>query len=306
MPFMQRQERVERDGDDNDTVSYLLTTAKRTFLPRLVSYFECTILPTSGSTGSDIHRDIPRDIQDAVVALEQATEALLNDTKTIDNNPDIVEKEDTVKTTPLWNEACIAIGVTSEHHRTDIMPGWGLGGDGNPLKPGNGVLSYGLHTDDGSAWANRSQYKGFAPSKIAAGDTVGCGIDYRTNTVFYTLHGQFLGHAHSLPCDDDTATQVDFYPTIGLDSHDAVESNFGLHQPFLFDLAGYCMNDPPAFEKKEMQPWKSPQELQKEQEHELRQKQSKALQAKKHAKSRRFSFRKLFSKRRHQRTVTAQ
>jgi hypothetical protein len=131
----------------------------------------------------------------------------------------------------IWDTECIAIGLaSSEFPLKDTMPGW---------KPDS--LAY--HSDDGSAWASRQRRCAYAP-KFGVGDVVGCGIDYRIGTVFYTLNGNFLGHASVI--SDAALQSVDWYPTIGLDSHDFVQCNFGFAEPFSFDLFRYCQEEPPT------------------------------------------------------------
>ena len=132
--------------------------------------------------------------------------------------------------TAMWDAPCIAVGLAGhDFPMKDTMPGWKQ-------------QSFGYHSDDGTAWANQLKSTGYA-KKFGVGDVVGCGIDYRAGgTVFYTLNGEFLGHASSL---SDKELSMDWYPSIGLDSHDCVQCNFGFDKPFVFDLLKYCQDAPP-------------------------------------------------------------
>ena len=123
------------------------------------------------------------------------------------------------------NRECVAVGLSTyrfEMHRR--LPGWDS-------------WSFGYHGDDGFAFHHTSGGIKYGPT-FGAGSVVGCGIDYHCRRVFYTLNGQFLGYA---PGGVLTAEQLalDWFPTVGLDSHAAVQCNFGRDpdKPFGFDLA---------------------------------------------------------------------
>jgi len=180
------------------------TNGTLSFLPRLVSYYEIKITNAPLSTGDDEH-------------FPDAT------------NPTSKSDPSTDKSA-VWDAPCIAVGLAGyDFPVKDTMPGWNQ-------------RSFGYHSDDGTAWANELKSTGYAKT-FGVGDVVGCGIDYRTGgTVFYTLNGEFLGHASSLS-DDELG--MDWYPSIGLDSHDCVQCNFGFDKPFVFDLVKYCQDSPP-------------------------------------------------------------
>ena len=62
------------------------------------------------------------------------------------------------------------------------MPGW--------LR--NGAPTWGYHGDDGKAFANTDctgeKYSvGYGP-----GDTIGCGVNFKDGTIFYTKNGTLL------------------------------------------------------------------------------------------------------------------
>jgi hypothetical protein len=130
-----------------------------------------------------------------------------------------------------WSSECIAIGLANKDYpMKDTMPGWKS-------------LSYGYHSDDGSTFGDGKRQIQYGP-KFGLGDVVGCGLDYRTGTVFYTLNGIFLGHASVVA--EEALIAVDWYPTVGFDSPECAVMNFGFHKPFVFDLLKYCQEDPPA------------------------------------------------------------
>jgi hypothetical protein len=62
---------------------------------------------------------------------------------------------------------------------------------------------------------------------------IGCGLDYTTASIFYTLNGKFLGPAFHLDSDE---LQLDWYPTVGVDTNSLIQCNFGTDRPFCFNL----------------------------------------------------------------------
>lgn len=116
---------------------------------------------------------------------------------------------------------CIAIGLSSEKFNvTNKMPGWDK-------------FSYGYHGDDGGIFhANGDMLRRYGP-KFGVGDTVGCGIDYATRGIFFTLNGLFLGYAWL-----DLDLKQKLFPTIGIDTNCPVQVNFGT-SPFHFDLRNH-------------------------------------------------------------------
>mmetsp|Transcript_28567 Transcript_28567/g.53740 ORF Transcript_28567/g.53740 Transcript_28567/m.53740 type:complete len:315 (-) Transcript_28567:167-1111(-) len=144
--------------------------------------------------------------------------------KIVEAPEDVSSKKEEKDSSTKWSEACISIGLATKNYpMNDSMPGW---------KPN----SFGYHSDDGSTFGNCVRQASYGPT-FGVGDVVGCGLDYETRTLFYTLNGKFLDVAATL--DEKMLTEEDWYPTIGLDSHDGVECNFG-GQPFVFDLQNYC------------------------------------------------------------------
>mmetsp|Transcript_14990 Transcript_14990/g.42350 ORF Transcript_14990/g.42350 Transcript_14990/m.42350 type:complete len:641 (+) Transcript_14990:518-2440(+) len=119
---------------------------------------------------------------------------------------------------------CVAVGVATESFPLySRMPGWDR-------------MSFGYHGDDGGIFhASGNMLSKFGPS-FGAGDTVGCGIDYVAQSIFYTLNGEFLGHAWKHL--DWELLQNKLYPVVGVDTNNPLWINFG-QSKFQFDLATY-------------------------------------------------------------------
>ena len=123
----------------------------------------------------------------------------------------------------------IAIGLTLHSFDWEnALPGWGS-------------QSYGYHGDTGATMRNDKKKIDYGPS-FGAGDVVGCGIDYDTRCIFFTLNSKFLGNAFVLTSDQ--LKNGSWIPTVGLDSHVAVQYN--VQGPFTFDLRQYCEDEPPV------------------------------------------------------------
>ena len=113
----------------------------------------------------------------------------------------------------------VAVGLSSSRFLSDHrLPGWDF-------------ESYGYHGDDGNIFHGRGSQVGAYGPTFSIGDTVGCGINYKTKSIFFTVNGKFLGNAF-----DDVVG--DWYPTVGIDSNCDVTFNFG-RVPFQFNLPRY-------------------------------------------------------------------
>jgi len=120
---------------------------------------------------------------------------------------------------------CIAVGLSRKRFNIYLkMPGWDH-------------LSYGYHSDDGGVFHNRGDtLRPYGPI-FTSGDTVGCGIDYIKQAIFFTLNGSFLGYAWK----DVNIDDYEWYPTVGVDSYNPLQINFG-NVPFVFDLSHFIVN----------------------------------------------------------------
>ena len=122
---------------------------------------------------------------------------------------------------------CVAVGVATRNFQFQSrMPGWDQ-------------LSYGYHGDDGGIFhSSGGMLKQFGP-KYGPGDTVGCGIDYISKGIFYTLNGAFLGYAWEDLSDD--LLLEDLYPVVGIDTNSPIHLNFGSVDSgaFQFNLSNF-------------------------------------------------------------------
>ena len=117
---------------------------------------------------------------------------------------------------------CVAVGLATKAFELKRLPGW----DND---------SYGYHGDDGAIFHGRGrQLATYGPS-FGAGDTVGCGVDYESRSIFFTLNGKYHGTAFG---GIDLADGQILYPTVGIDAAVNVTFNFG-REKFKFDLYSY-------------------------------------------------------------------
>ncbi|KAJ0587905.1 putative transcription factor interactor and regulator LisH family [Helianthus annuus] len=112
----------------------------------------------------------------------------------------------------------VAIGFTTEGFNLRRQPGW----EAN---------SFGYHGDDGLLYRGQGKGEDFGP-KYTTGDTVGGGINYASQKLFFTKNGQVVGTV-----EKDVKGRL--YPTIAVHSqNEEVSVNFG-KDPFLFDIKAY-------------------------------------------------------------------
>jgi hypothetical protein len=120
-----------------------------------------------------------------------------------------------VRVIQLSLNGTVAIGVANVDYSNISQPGWDK-------------ISYGYHSDDGMKFHNSGTPCGHYGEPFGVGDTVGCGVNYNDNTIFYTKNGKYLGTAH------DGIDERANIPTVGLD-HASVQVIFD-ESKFVFDI----------------------------------------------------------------------
>ncbi|KAF0541742.1 SPRY-domain-containing protein [Gigaspora margarita] len=101
----------------------------------------------------------------------------------------------------------IGIGFCEKEADLNRMPGWDYG-------------SLGYHGNDGKFFCCSGYGDPYGPS-FSTGDTIGCCLNFKNNTVFYTKNGINLGIAFR-------NLKETVYPCVGLRSQGgSIEVNFG-------------------------------------------------------------------------------
>jgi len=190
--------------------------------PCLVAYYEVTILPKQESqepplpSASSSSNNIT-----SRAAFTAAIAALGRDND--DQNED-VNGTNANLTPSSFHKECVAVGLSTKSFDTQHkMPGWDK-------------HSYGYHGDDGGIFhAGGNTIHKIGPT-FGVNDTVGCGIDYKAKSVFFTLNGKFLVFAFTQL--SVSTLRKGLYPTVGVDTNCPLFINFG-EKPFEFDLASF-------------------------------------------------------------------
>jgi hypothetical protein len=113
----------------------------------------------------------------------------------------------------------IGIGFCTENVSLSKLPGWEQ-------------ESWGYHGDDGNIFCCQGTRKLYGP-KFNTDDTIGCGVNFRNNTAFFTRNGQYLGVA----CRDINKGRL--YPVVGMKKvSEHIRVNFG-QKGFYFDIDHY-------------------------------------------------------------------
>ena len=220
-------------------------------LSSLVSYFEVNILSKpkpqqdhSMQQSSVEHVDQEQEFQ--VQASESLDESFLHvfeDALSMDATYTDEEKQTWPTTgaegTEQQHPPVIAIGIGTpefleQHDDADIQ-------DNEPTMPGWDPHSIAYHGDDGALFGLQTQQVQYGPT-FGPGDTIGCGLDYRHERVFFTKNAVFLGYGQ-LPLTMASLSQK-WKPTVGFDVNAQEEETpppiqFNLQGPFQFDLPAF-------------------------------------------------------------------
>ncbi|CAG8580923.1 7314_t:CDS:10 [Paraglomus occultum] len=115
-------------------------------------------------------------------------------------------------------EGFIGIGFCGKSVQLNRLPGWEN-------------MSWGYHGDDGHLFCCSGTGKPYGP-QFTTGDVIGCCVNFRDGTAFYTKNGAILGTAFR-------DLKGVLYPSIGLRTpNESVEVNFG-HKEFKFAIDHY-------------------------------------------------------------------
>ena len=121
----------------------------------------------------------------------------------------------------------VAIGMTQNQAAVkNWWPGWPQDG---------GYKSYGYHSDDGNLFGPQFFGKSLkAFKKCHYGDTIGCGLDVRASTIFYTRNGKLIGAPF-------TNASGRLFPCVGL-RNARLKINF--NGPFQYEEMNRPMREP--------------------------------------------------------------
>ncbi|KAI8369692.1 CTLH/CRA C-terminal to lish motif domain-containing protein [Blakeslea trispora] len=102
--------------------------------------------------------------------------------------------------------------------------------------PGWEENSWGYHGENGQIFSGPGTGKNYGP-RYGTGDIIGCGVDFRDMSAFYTKNGIYLGTAFR------KIKEVGLYPFVGFKTcGEQIEANFGT-KPFKFDIQQWMMNE---------------------------------------------------------------
>ncbi|EIE90354.1 hypothetical protein RO3G_15065 [Rhizopus delemar RA 99-880] len=117
----------------------------------------------------------------------------------------------------------IGIGLCRNINSLDRLPGWE-------------EHSWGYYGHNGHISSGPGTEKPYGP-RFSTGDVVGCGIDFRDMSAFYTKNGVHLGTAFK------NIKDANVFPFIGFKTTgEKVMTNFG-SKPFKFDIRQYVLNE---------------------------------------------------------------
>jgi len=214
-PIVTKIEQIQSNG--RKEVIYTMNVT-----PRLLAYFEITL----------ILRDESQEPSSLSPLQSQSMYSVRNSTL----------RENLTEPELRLSSDCVAIGLsTGGFNPSSKMPGWDR-------------FSYGYHGDDGGIFHAGGVMVRKYGRTFGVGDTVGCGINYANQGIFFTLNGEFLGYGWT---GINLTDQL--YPTVGIDTHNPIEINFG-SRPFAYDtspfsdqhlpLIDHSLRDLPIFDTK--------------------------------------------------------
>ncbi|KAF0512700.1 SPRY-domain-containing protein [Gigaspora margarita] len=139
---------------------------------------------------------------------------------------------------------CIGIGYCKSDVGLNTLPGWISD-------------SIGYHGDDGHLFCGRGNGKIFGPC-YAAGDTVGCGINFFNKEIFFTKNGINIGKGQFIHFETYSYDYLinhelvgEMYPMCGMAINgECIVTNFGT-KPFIFNIDNYAEAIFAAAESKE-------------------------------------------------------
>ena len=126
----------------------------------------------------------------------------------------------------------IGVGFSGSKASLEKLPGW---------EP----ESWAYHGDDGKSFCCQHTGKSYGPT-FTVGDIIGCGINFKSGTAFFTKNGLFLGK-HPMISEPQRTYQcignafkdikdIKLYPSIGMKRPGMhIRVNFG-QSPFMFDI----------------------------------------------------------------------
>ncbi|KAK6340236.1 hypothetical protein TWF730_002001 [Orbilia blumenaviensis] len=121
-------------------------------------------------------------------------------------------------------EGLISIGFCGADVQLNRLPGWEQN-------------SWGYHGDDGKSFCCSGMGKAYGP-QFNSKDVIGCGINFRTHTAFFTRNGHLLGTAFG-----DIPKNIKLFPAVGMKKPgEHIRVNFG-QEEFSFDIDGYTKDE---------------------------------------------------------------
>jgi hypothetical protein len=126
--------------------------------------------------------------------------------------------------------------------RDDVTIGIGFSSKTAPLSRPVGwePESWGYHGDDGRSFNGHNNGRPYT-QPFQPGDVIGCGVNFRNRTAFFTRNGKMLDVAFQ-----DVSLKNKLYPTVSLKkAGEQIHANFG-QSPFVFNIddvvrVGACM-----------------------------------------------------------------